>query len=204
MVEASRQSVMQTTLAPTDVKLVSVSGISDSIECNAVVTPQVEIKNNGVSTITSVDFIYFVDGVDTNYNWTGNLVSEASTFVSLPQFSLSKGLHTFTAVANTTNDAFASNNNSEDKIILANAPGTTDVINTFETVNEMLLVFDEGSSTKYWTRGIPAGNVLNDTENPSNQVYGTNLEGQYSHNTKSYLVSECYDLTTISNPRNKF
>jgi hypothetical protein len=198
------QSVIQTALAPTDVKLVSVSGVSDAIKCNATVTPEVEIQNNGVSTLTSVDFTYTIDGADSVYNWTGSLASETSTTVSLPQFSLSKGLHTFKTVVNTANDAYATNNDSEEKVILANAPGATQVVNTFQTVSEELLVFDEEASTQYWVRGIPTGMVLNDSSNPSNQVYGTNLGGQYSNNTKSYLVSDCYDLTTISNPEIQF
>lgn len=198
------QSVIPTELAPTDVKLVAVSGISSTIECNAMVTPQVEIQNNGISTITGADFTYTIDGVDNTYNWIGNLASDTSTTVTLPQFSLSKGLHSFSVEVTTTSDAYAVNNNSEENIILANAPGITQVVNTFQTVTEELLVFDEGASTQYWERGIPSGNVLNDTANPTNQVYGTNLSGQYTDNTKSYLVTECYDLTTLSNPEIRF
>ncbi|HIC32666.1 MAG TPA: T9SS type A sorting domain-containing protein, partial [Flavobacteriaceae bacterium] len=35
-------------------------------------------------------------------------------------------------------------------------------------------------------------------------VYGTNLNGNYADNTKSYLVSECFDLTTVTSPTLEF
>ena len=198
------QSTIPTELAPTDVKLVEVGGISTSIECNAVVTPQITIENNGLSTINAVDITYTIDGVDSVYNWTGTLISEATTVVTIPQFSLAKGLHTFKAVATTPNDAYDLNNNSEEKIILANAPGVVQVINTFETPAEELLVQDDLASTQYWERGIPTGILLNDNTNPTNQVYGTNLSGDHANETKSYLISECYDLTVIADPVIKF
>ncbi|WP_452225622.1 VPS10 domain-containing protein [Lacinutrix chionoecetis] len=194
------QSVIPTELAPTDLKLVTLSGIGTAIECNASITPQVEISNNGLSTITSADITYTVDGVDTVFNWTGTLASEASTTVTLPQINLAKGTHTFKASVNTTNDAYSINNTSETKTILANALATVEVVNTFETVDDALLVSDEGGTTQYWQRGIPSGAVLNDTTNPSNQVYGTNLVGEYGNNIKSYLVTECYDLTSLTSP----
>ena len=194
------QSTIPTQLASTDVKLVNVSGFSATIDCNTNITPQVMVENNGLSTITSLDFIYTIDNVDNNFNWTGSLASEATTTISLPQFSLPKGLHTFIVEATTANDAYVINNTSEEKIIYANAPGTVQVVNTFETVQEELLVIDEDASTQYWERGIPTGIVLNNSANPTNQVYGTNLAGNYIDNTKSYLVTECYDLSTIENP----
>ena len=126
--------------------------------------------------------------------------SEATTTVVLPQINLSKGTHTFSASVNTSNDAYSINNSSEEKLILANAPAVVQVVNTFETVSEELLVSDEGSITQYWERGIPNGAMLNDSANPTNQVYATNLGGQYQDNTKSYLISECYDLSSLTSP----
>lgn len=198
------QSVIPTELATDDVRLVSIEGINPTIECSGNVTPQIVIENNGMNAITAVDVVYTLDGADTNYTWTGNLASAASTSINLPQLTLSKGVHTFSAVTTTANDAFSFNNASEEKTIYANGPGTVQVVNTFETAQEILLVMDEGASTQYWERGIPTGALLNDNANPTNQVYGTNLAGDHIIDVKSYLVSECYDLTTIANPEIKF
>ena len=39
---------------------------------------------------------------------------------------------------------------------------------------------------------------------PGNNVYTTNLTGQYPNNTEVYLVSQCYNLTNATNPQIKF
>lgn len=199
------QSEIPTQLAPTDVKLVSLSGISDTIDCSDNVSPQAEIRNNGINTITSVDFTYYINGVSNNFNWTGNLASEASIVVDLPQLNLSKGNYTFKVSSTVTNDEYEVNNNSEEKIFYVNDSGIVDVVNTFETQQEELLVLDDGSDTQYWQRGIPNGLALNNTGvDAQNQVYGTNLNGDHDNLTKSYLVSQCYDLSILSNPELKF
>ncbi len=198
------QSELSIELAPNDVRLMSIGGLSNNIECNAQIIPEVIVKNNGLNAISEVEITYTVDGVDTVYNWTGTIASEANQTITLPQLNLNRGVHTFIAKANITNDSNAANNSSEEEIILVNDEGTVNTINTFESANDELLVYDEGTATQYWSRGIPTGTVLNDSSNPSNNVYGTNLSGVHSHNTKSYLVSQCYDLTSLEDPILKF
>ena len=39
---------------------------------------------------------------------------------------------------------------------------------------------------------------------PGNNVYGTNLSGNHADNVKSYLFTQCYDLTNITSPVLKF
>ena len=82
-----------------------------------------------------------------------------------------------------------------------NRAGATQTINTFETISDNLLVASD--SGDLWERGEPTGEELNTTTSGT-QVYGTNLDGEYSNNTKSYLYSPCFDLTTIGNPILKF
>jgi hypothetical protein len=47
---------------------------------------------------------------------------------------------------------------------------------------------------------VPAGNILNQSSYGGTMAYATNLDGNYPDNTKAYLVSECYDLTAVSDP----
>lgn len=186
-----------------DVKLVSVSGIGQTIECNENLAPQVELYNNGQNTITSIDLTYNIDGTPNMFTWTGTLASETSVIVTLPSLTLSKGTHSFNVSSTINNDTFAENNTSETSYINANASGATLVVNTFETPEEALLVYDAGTTNQYWQRGLASGITLNSTVNSTN-VYGTNLSGNYADNTKSYLVSECFDLTTVSSPTLEF
>ena len=198
------QSNVPTELAPTDVRLVGVQGLSSLIDCNTDVSPEILVKNNGISTITSIDVTYTVDGVDSNFNWTGSLASEATTTITIPTLSLDLGIHTFSAVTTTANDTYDINNSSLEETLVVNAPGVINAVNTFDNATDDLLVVDEGASTQYWQRGVPTGTLLNDSSNPSNQVYGTNLFGNHIGNTKSYLVTGCYDLTTMTDPELKF
>jgi len=137
------------------------------------------------------------------FTWTGTLASETSVIVTLPSLTLSKGTHSFNVSSTINNDTFAENNTSETSYINANATGATLVVNTFETPEEALLVYDAGTTNQYWQRGLASGITLNSTVNSTN-VYGTNLSGNYADNTKSYLVSECFDLTTVSSPTLEF
>lgn len=197
------QSTIPYELPQDDVKLLSVIGIGQTIECNTTLAPQIELFNNGQNTITSIDLTYNIDGAPNVYTWIGTLASETSVIVTLPSFSLSKGIHSFNVVSTITNDAYPENNASETALIKANDTGVTLVTNTFETPQDELLVYDEGTSNQYWQRGLANGTSLNSTVNSTN-VYGTNLNGNYADNTKSYLVSQCFDLTTISSPQLKF
>ena len=195
------QSIIPTELAPTDVKLLTVNGITSGIKCDGNFIPEVQIKNNGITNLTAVNIFYIIDGATNNYNWTGSLASNEETNVVIPQINLSKGIHTFKVLANTTNDAYSVNNNSEEFTILVNAPASVNVVNTFETIGEELLVVDADASSAYWQRGVPNGLTLNNgTNSPSNKAYGTNLSGEYENNKKSYLITECYDLTQLTAP----
>ena len=64
-----------------------------------------------------------------------------------------------------------------------------------------MLENDENSATGIWERGLRSGGVLS---SGSNNVYATSLNGDYPDLTKSFLISECYDLTQISNPQISF
>ncbi len=198
------QSNVPTELAPTDVRLVEVQGISTLLDCNSDVTPEILVKNNGISTITSIDVTYTVDGVDSNFNWTGSLASEATTTIAIPTLSLDLGYHTFSAATTTANDTYDFNNSSLEQTLVVNSPGVINAVNTFDNPTDDLLIVDEGATTQYWQRGVPTGTLLNDSANPSNQVYGTNLAGDHTNNTKSYIVTGCYDLTTMTDPELKF
>ena len=197
------QSSIPYELAQDDVKLLSVIGVGQTIECNTTLAPDVELFNNGQNVITSIDLNYYIDGNLNTYTWTGTLASQNTVTVTLPSFSLSKGLHTFNVSSTITNDTYPENNNSETLTINANDLGATLVVNTFENAQDELLVFDEGAVSQYWQRGLANGTVLNSTVNNTN-VYGTNLSGNYADNTKSYLVSQCFDLTTVSAPMLEF
>jgi Secretion system C-terminal sorting domain len=182
----------------TDLKLIEIIQPTNLINCNAI-TPIINVKNNGLSTINSINVSYTINAVPHTFNWTGVLNSLQSTNITLTPIVANSGNYTLKIIATTPNDAFPDNNNMQVPFNFNNS-GAIGVVNTFETPATELITYGEGSSDS-WFRGIRSGSTL---DTGTNNVYATNLTGNYSDNKKAYLVSQCYDLTSISNPEIRF
>ena len=77
--------------------------------------------------------------------------------------------------------------------MIINESGSTDEVNTFEDTTDVLVAYNEGTpASSLWERGYASTTQLGDN---SNQVYGTNLDGNHPDETKAYLVTKCYDLS---------
>ncbi len=61
------------------------SALIPQTACSDAITPTITLKNYGVINLTSLDFIYTVNGgQEITYSWTGNLAQFESTDVTLP------------------------------------------------------------------------------------------------------------------------
>ncbi|MBL7887172.1 MAG: T9SS type A sorting domain-containing protein [Flavobacterium sp.] len=195
------QSSIPVQIPANDVKLTEIVNPSSvNINCNSDVAPQVTVKNNGQNPITTINFDYAYNAVPYNYSWSGNLNPNESTLITLPTVSLAKGAYSFEITSNIPNDAY-SDNNSAQGVFYINDSGTVNLTNTFENTSDDLLENDEGSATGIWTRDVKTGGLL---ATGSNKVYTTNTSGNYPDMIKSFLVSECYDLTQLANPQISF
>ena len=187
--------------ADNEIALVSIENPSSLIiNCNAD-SLSFLVKNTGSSTISDFAINYSINGTEAIYNWNGNLPSQTSTIVEIPNVTIIKGNSTIQANVVLANDAF-SNNNSVNIQVLNNDNGQVGVVNNFETIESALLTSQEGPISS-WQRGTPSGLLLNQTASGS-KAYGTNLNGNYRDNTKAFLYSQCYDLTQITNPIMRF
>ena len=186
-------------LSDDDVKLISIENPNfNNIVCGDVI-PQIVVKNNGLNTITSIDVAYTLDGGSVNnYIWNGSLVSTETTTIDLPELNLSNGSHDLNIETTIANDVFPNNNNSS-TTFYTNNNGVSEIINTFESVDDDLITFNEGGGTPMWERGVPTGTILN-TATSGTSVYGTNLDGNHADQTKAFLISKCYDLSPIITP----
>ena len=110
------------------------------------------------------------------------------------------GAYKFSVNSTTTSDAFSDNNLGYAAFYVNNS-GTVGAINQFETPASSLLSFNQDDIVSLWKRGIRAQGLL---ASGSGNVYTTNLSGNYPDETKSFLVSQCYDLTQITNPVIRF
>lgn len=103
-----------------------VTGLSSSfLNCNANVTPSVNIFNYGISPITSLDILYKVDnGAFSTYSWTGTIPSGSSTAVVLPTITFTTGTHTLTVKTsnpNATTDQDPNNDQSVASLLITSA-----------------------------------------------------------------------------------
>lgn len=184
----------------TDVKLVSVNNPSSAINCGSFI-PQVTVKNNGLNPINSVSVNYQYNGTPLNYVWNGTITPTANQIIDLPQISTARGVYTLNVVTTTTNDAYSDNNQSNIPFYVNDA-GTVGVVNTFETAGSALLSYNDGAAVSQWQRGIRSAGTL--SGGLTNNVYTTNFTGNYPDMTKSYLVSQCYNLSNVTNPVIRF
>jgi hypothetical protein len=184
-----------------DVKFVGIQSPTGTIVCGGLISPQITVKNNGSSAISSVLISYNYDGVAQNYTWNGVLAPAATQSISLPSFTITtRGAYSLNVTTTTTGDAFPDNNQGFVPFYVNDA-GVTGVVNTFETANSNLLTYTDGLTTSQWQRGLRASGTL---ASGSGNVYTTSFTGNYPDETKAYLVSQCYDFSFVTNPIIKF
>ena len=100
--------------------------------CAPSVTPVVRIRNNGEQTLTSLDIVYSLDGVEFGaFSWTGALAYTEVEDVTLADISPADGNHTFSFTLSNPNggvDENASNNDASSDFFM-NTTGSGVTIN---------------------------------------------------------------------------
>lgn len=202
------QSPIPVQLADDDVKIVSVTSISGSYTCDDII-PEVTIENTGTNPITQVDFTYNINGgADENASFNVTLNNGERETLMLPALSPDeKVLSTLSVTASIANDAF-SDNNTQNSVFVKNAVANGEQLFDFETGGGSLPSFNTAGAVPLeegglWEVGVPQGTLLN-TASSGTQVIGTNLDGQHGNNTTAFVLSGCYDLSTIVAPKLSF
>ncbi len=195
------QTDIPTQLANNDVVLKSIQYPGIDINCNSSFEPQLEIENNGLNPINTIDITYSFNNLgNSNYTWTGSIPSASTQIITLPLQSLPRGSYSMTVNTTIANDAYADNNTLE-HFFLVNDSGALNQVNPFTNISDALISYNEGESGSQWIRGSRNSGLLG---TGTNVVYATNLFQEYPDNKKSYLVSQCFDLSTATNPQINF
>ncbi len=187
-------------VAPTnDVRLVAISNPNLSVSCNNTIIPLLEVKNNGQNSINQVQIDYSIDNNNYNFVYNGLINSQQTVSIALPEtITLTLGEHTLQVTTSITNDAYNDNNSSNTSFYINQSDSHPTVLNPFTNSNNQWLIV---GNQNVWQIGMPTTSLLISF---SNTGYATNLHSNYPDNASSYLVSPCYDLTTITNPILKF
>ena len=176
-----------------------------SVSCSSTYNPIFKFQNSGSATITSVNISYSIDGgTAINTTWTGTLAPCETIEYPLTVGTLSNGNHILSVTSTIENDEDVTNN-IKSAFIFVNTSGVANNINTFENTTDNLISYDNSGTNLVWERGnLGTKSVLTNIIAGGTKVYATKLNGNYPDKKESYLVSKCYDLSSISNPTVKF
>lgn len=187
------QSDIPVQIPSSDVKFVSINNPTLNINCSSTLSPQIVVKNGGSNAISALTINYTVDATPYVFNWNGNIASGQNQTVDLPSLTTTRGAHTLAFNITTSGDAYLDNNAGQTSFF-TNDSGTVGATNTFSNTTDELVVISDGSG---WIRGNRPSGVL---ATAGNTAYLTNISGNYSDAVKSYLVSQCYNLSNVINP----
>ncbi|WP_394974944.1 thrombospondin type 3 repeat-containing protein [uncultured Croceitalea sp.] len=186
-----------------DIALESINPSNNAILCGEIF-PEINVINNGSAQITEVNVTFNVNGGEPqDFLWTGVIEPEETFVIPLPSINISDfGFNIIDASVSIPDESLTANNSSFGEFYF-NKFGVGDELNTFETEEETIIAFNTTGSGSVWEKGVPSGTLLNATSS-GNQVFATNLSGNYPDNTTGALVSECYEFSSIVSPVLRF
>lgn len=100
---------------PLDAQVLQIINPQSNYSCTGIqVTPQVVLKNRGLTTLTAANINYRLNGGTLQtYSWSGSLATNASVTVSLTPFTLPAGNSSFIAYVTSPNGGVDGNHNND-------------------------------------------------------------------------------------------
>ena len=197
------QSPIPVELPSYEVRLLKiVSPTLTGILCDSNFDLTIEVENNGLEDITSMEVVYTINDVETSYAWTGMISSESKQVITIPNVSGSKGISVLKVTLVLENDTY-SDNNSKERTVLINTSGVADLLYDFENGEEFVSYNDGLPLESVWEKGTALGEILGASV-ASTTLYGTVLTGNHPDKTKGYLYTGCYDLSAMILPEISF
>lgn len=140
--------------------IVSPSGIV----CSSDILPEVEIKNYGSATLTSVDIVYDIGGNQQTYNWTGSLNTGQTQLVTLPIISVGTGqvLTVQTQNPNGNADENPTNDQKQVSLVLQVTAASLPFVEDFENSAVGWMVSNPDGATT-WTLATVGGTTPGST-----------------------------------------
>jgi len=190
----------------TDINLVEFTELVD-ITCGGSVIPKILVRNSGATNaINTIQINYSIEGVlQTPFNWNGILNINEETEIILPAINETTiKTYSLEVEAIVAGDGDVSNNIIISPFRVNRGDDTPTQVNTFDNfLVDYWLTYNEGESSNLWLITSPDKANLNTVTSGAN-AYVTEKTADYPNETKAYLISPCYDLTTFSNPKMKF
>jgi hypothetical protein len=188
-------------ILPHDLSVVAMDYNTDI--CEGTDTVSMVIVNVGTNTESNFQVAYSTDG---GSSFTTETVSASISpndslvyrFTTIPTFS--QGKYSVTGVVTLSGDGTTQNDTlSGDSIFVSPIITSFPYYQDFETTQYW---YAKGRNVS-WQLGTPTATVINVAASGSS-AWVTNLSGDYPKNEYSYLVSPCYDFSTIKKPMIEF
>lgn len=170
------------------------------ITCGTSINPNVVLRNNGSSTLTSVKIYYKIDNdPEQIYNWTGNLAPAQTTNVSIgPLSGLTPGSHkltVYTAEPNAGVDYAPNNNYRTANFMIVGTPTNTPFSDGFESYTVSTFPpsgwgIDNPNDDLTWSLTTSAGGFGNSSKSARLLFYSI------AAGREDYLYLPAYDLST--------
>ncbi|MAC95923.1 MAG: hypothetical protein CMC96_10505 [Flavobacteriales bacterium] len=187
---------------PEDIRVVSVDSLKNSCNLTTTETITATFENISNDTLNSVPLNYRING--------GSIVAETYTGQVLPNDIITYTFNNtadFSAVGSYDIEVFSTVRN-DINFFNDTAYGTTvnkpsfSTFPYFEDFENGAGSWSDGGTNSSWELGAPNGTVINSAYSGSNS-WVTNLRGNYNNNEESYVVSPCFDFTSLSQPQIK-
>jgi D-alanyl-D-alanine carboxypeptidase len=158
-----------------------------SQKCDGSFSPEVLLQNFGSANLQSVVINYQVDnGLINSYNWTGNLVTDATVAATLPAVTAPGGYHSFKAFTSNPNgntEGYDYNDAAVSKFTINSGPFATSIDEGFEGdvfpagwQNGNNTVYDWGhTNLGYFANGSNKGIGRNNFDDGTNRSYDLEL-----------------------------
>jgi hypothetical protein len=158
--------------------------------------PNVVIASNGYDTTYNVNLSYSIDGS----TWTTETLDtllpfSVDTFVFQNPLNLSTpGTYTLYYAVSALNDGDPTNDTISTEVVIQETINTFPYLSDFESTNTW---HSEGNTT--FELGVPSATNINSAYSGQN-AWVTNLTGNYMDNESGYVVSPCFDFSTLDTP----
>jgi hypothetical protein len=182
-------------LAPLDAGVVSIDNVDDVEDAGDNILLEVTLENFGSDTLTSIPVSFSVNGgTSITETWTGTLYPDSqAVYVFTAPFTVPQGNYSICAFTELINDGVPGNDTTcvtKYGLPILAVPYFDD----FEGTNFWYI---DGTNNE-WEHGIPAASLINSAYSPDN-VWATNLSGNYTNNNSYYLYTPKFNFSNVTN-----
>ncbi|MEM9835484.1 MAG: T9SS type A sorting domain-containing protein [Bacteroidota bacterium] len=186
---------------------VGVTAITDPFSGCDIGSQQIRVglTNFGGVAQSFIPFDYSINGMTSGVNmpsdglYTGVLGVDSTEFTTFDMFAdfSEPGIYEVQIWTDLPGDQDRSNDTLTVELVSTQLLEALPYLENFEVNDGGWTVAQNGNGAPSWEYGIPQGNLI-DRAGLGEAAWVTNLDGQYNNTEESYLLSPCFDFSTLT------